>query len=96
MLTLAAALLLLVPDDADLFEKRIRPVLHATCIPCHGPEKAKAGLRLDSRGALLRGGDSGPAVKVGDPEASLLLKAIRQIDPDVAMPPKKEIGRAHV
>jgi len=89
MLTLAAALLLLVPDDADLFEKRIRPVLYASCIPCHGPEKTKAGLRLDSRAGLLHGGDSGPAIKVGDPEASLLLKAIRQIDPDLAMPPKK-------
>src|SRR5579862_1635228 len=89
MLTIAAVLLLLAPDDADLFEKRIRPVLHVSCIPCHGPEKTKAGLRLDSRSGLLRGGDSGPAVKVGDPEGSLLLKAIRQIDPDLAMPPKK-------
>src|SRR5438874_2394739 len=89
MLTLVAALLLTSPDDAELFEKRIRPVLHASCLPCHGPEKTKAGLRLDSRGALLRGGDSGPAIKVGDPDASLLLKAIRQTDPDLAMPPKK-------
>jgi len=89
MLTLAAALLLLAPDDAELFEKKIRPLLHASCIPCHGPDKSKAGLRLDSRGALLRGGDSGPAIKPGDPEGSLLLKAIRQGDPDLAMPPKK-------
>ncbi|HLY75757.1 MAG TPA: c-type cytochrome domain-containing protein, partial [Planctomycetota bacterium] len=89
MLTLVAALLVLAPDDADLFEKRIRPVLHASCIPCHGPEKIKAGLRLDSRIGLLRGGDSGAAIKVGDPEGSLLIKAIRQIDPDLSMPPKK-------
>ncbi|HEV3028690.1 MAG TPA: DUF1549 domain-containing protein, partial [Planctomycetota bacterium] len=89
MLTIAAALLLLAPDDAELFEKKIRPVLHASCIPCHGPDKSKAGLRLDSRSALLHGGDSGPAIKAGDPEGSLLLKAIRQVDPDLAMPPKK-------
>jgi hypothetical protein len=89
MLALLAALALAAPDDAELFEKKIRPALVASCLPCHGPDKAKAGLRLDSRGALLRGGDSGPAVKVGDPEGSLLLKAIRQTDPDLAMPPKK-------
>src|SRR3982751_702693 len=89
MLTLAIALLLTLPEDPDHFEKKIRPILHASCIPCHGPEKIKAGLRLDSRSALLHGGDSGPAIKVGDPDASLLTKAIRQIDPDLAMPPKK-------
>jgi hypothetical protein len=89
LMTLAATLLLLAQDDADFFEKKIRPVLHASCIPCHGPDKAKAGLRVDSRRALLHGGDAGPAIKAGDPEASLLLKAIRQTDPDLAMPPKK-------
>ena len=51
MLTLAASLLLLAQEDVDLFEKRIRPVLHASCIPCHGPDKVKAGLRVDSRTA---------------------------------------------
>ncbi len=89
MLSLIAALLLTLPEDPDHFEKKIRPLLHASCIPCHGPEKTKAGLRLDSRAALLHGGDSGPAIKVGDPDASLLMKAIRQVDPDLAMPPKK-------
>ena len=89
MIGLAASLILLAQEDVDLFEKKIRPVLHATCLPCHGPEKSKAGLRLDSRGALLHGGDSGPALKAGDPDGSLLLKAIRQTDPELAMPPKK-------
>lgn len=89
MLTLFAALALLAPEDAELFEKKIRPILVTSCIPCHGPEKAKAGLRLDSRSALLRGGDSGPAIRPGKPESSLLLKAIRQTDPDLSMPPAK-------
>ena len=89
MLTLVASLVLLAQEDVDLFEKRIRPVLHASCIPCHGPDKTKAGLRLDSRSALLHGGDSGPALKIGDPDGSLLMKAIRHLDPDLAMPPKK-------
>jgi hypothetical protein len=89
LITIAATLLLLAQDEADFFEKKIRPVLHASCVPCHGPDKAKAGLRVDSRRALLHGGDAGPAIKEGEPEASLLLKAIRQTDPDLAMPPKK-------
>jgi hypothetical protein len=89
MLTLVASLILLAQDDVDLFEKKIRPVLHTGCLPCHGPDKTKAGLRLDSRSALLHGGDSGPAIKVGDPDGSLLIKAIRHADPDLAMPPKK-------
>src|SRR5262245_48481170 len=89
MLGLAASLILLAQEDVEFFEKKIRPVLYASCLPCHGPDKTKAGLRLDSRETLLRGGDSGPAVKIGDPEGSLLIKAIRQKDPDLAMPPKK-------
>jgi hypothetical protein len=76
-------------EAVDFFEKKIRPVLHAQCLPCHGPDKQKAGLRLDSRRAILRGGDSGPALVPGDPEKSLLLKAVRQTDPDLAMPPPK-------
>jgi hypothetical protein len=76
-------------EAVDFFERRIRPVLHAQCLPCHGPEKQKAGLRLDSGPALLRGGDSGPALVPGDPERSRLLRAVRQTDPDLVMPPPK-------
>jgi hypothetical protein len=73
----------------ELFEKKIRPLLHAQCLKCHGPEKQKAGLRLDSRNALLKGGDSGPALVPGNAEKSLLLKALRQTDADLLMPPPK-------
>lgn len=73
----------------DFFEKRIRPVLHDRCYSCHGPEKRKAGLRVDSRPGLLAGGDSGPAILPGFPEKSLLLKAIRQTDGEFLMPPPK-------
>ena len=76
-------------ETVDFFEKRIRPVLHAHCLPCHGPEKQKGGLRLDSRAALLKGGDTGPAVVPGDPGKSLLLGAIRQTEGDLVMPPRK-------
>src|SRR5262249_61577468 len=48
------------PDAAQLefFEKQVRPLLAENCFQCHGPEKQKGGLRLDSRTAVLNGGDS--------------------------------------
>lgn len=75
---------------AEFFEKRIRPVLVEHCYKCHSLEsgKDKGGLRVDSREALVHGGGSGPAVVPGDPAKSLLLAAIKQGDPDTAMPPK--------
>jgi mono/diheme cytochrome c family protein len=73
----------------DFFEARVRPVLVEHCQSCHGPEKQKADLRLDSRAFVLKGGESGPAIVPGNPEASLLLKAVSHADPDLAMPPKK-------
>jgi hypothetical protein len=71
-------LALWLPDlaAADLFEERIRPVLVGQCLRCHGPEKQKGGLRVDSRKALLQGGDSDPVVVPGQPDQSLLLKAV--------------------
>lgn len=73
------------------FESKIRPVLVEHCHECHSIEsgKAKGGLRLDDREAVLRGGDSGPALVPGKPEESLLLAAIRHTDPDLEMPPRK-------
>jgi hypothetical protein len=81
------------PVDAEFFEKKVRPVLLAHCVGCHGPEKQKGGLRLDSRAAVLKGGDTGPAVNVTDPAKSLLLQMIRY-DGDVKMPPKGRLAGA--
>ena len=64
-------------------------MLFEQCVQCHGPEKQKGGLRVDSREALLKGGESGVAVVVGNPGESLLLKAVRQEDQDLQMPPLK-------
>jgi hypothetical protein len=72
----------------EFFEKRIRPVLVEHCYACHAvdAQRLRGGLQLDSREALLRGGDSGPVVVPGKPEASLLLEALRyetyQMPPD--------------
>ncbi len=86
-----------VASDADLafFEKNIRPVLIKSCYECHSAEsdKVKAGLALDARAALLKGGDSGAAVVLGKPEESLLIKSLRHEDPDLQMPPEKHGGR---
>lgn len=79
-------------SDVAHFESKIRPVLIESCYECHSVEsgKAKGGLRLDDREAVLRGGDSGPALVPGKPEESLLLAAIRHSDPDLEMPPRKD------
>lgn len=71
------------------FEQEIRPVLVAECLKCHGPKKQKGGLRLDSRAAILKGGDSGPALEPGKPEASLLISALRYTD--LEMPPENPL-----
>src|SRR3954465_3931160 len=79
-------------NGVEFFEKRIRPLLSEHCYKCHSAqsEKLKGGLRLDARELLLKGGDSGPAVVPGEPEKSLLIKAIGYTDPDLQMPPKNE------
>ena len=80
--------------DAEYFETRIRPLFAEHCNECHagGPKKEKGGLRIDTREALLAGGDSGPAIVPGDPEASLLVKVLHYADPDMAMPPKGKLA----
>ena len=80
------------PAGDEFFEKRIRPVFVEHCAKCHSAdaEKVKGGLRLDSREAILKGGDSGAAIIPGDPEQSPLIKAVRWVDKDLQMPPNKD------
>src|SRR5690349_8783385 len=61
------------PEQVRFFETRVRPILATHCQKCHGAKKQRGDLRLDSREAVLRGGDSGPAAVVGEPDRSLLL-----------------------
>jgi hypothetical protein len=79
----------LTPAEQD-FERRVRPILVEQCQSCHGPKKQMGGLRLDSREAILKGGDSGPALKTGDPDESRLIRAVRH-DGDLKMPPRKKL-----
>jgi hypothetical protein len=78
------------PDASRLFRDKIAPVLKAECYACHSGDakKVRGGLRLDSREAMLAGGDSGPAVVPGKVGESLLIQAIRH-EEGLAMPPKK-------
>lgn len=73
------------------FETQVRPVLATHCYECHGADKQKGGLRADHLKHLLQGGESGPALQPGDPEASLLVQAIRYEDSNLQMPPKKRL-----
>jgi len=72
------------------FPKEVLPVLERRCFDCHGPEKQKSGLRVDSRTALLKGGDFGAAIIPGDAAGSHLIEVIVSTDDDVKMPPKGE------
>ena len=86
------------PDGGShrFFEQNIRPLLAENCYKCHGPEKQKGDLRLDSRGHILGGGDSGPALTPGKAADSLLTIAVSYRDPDLQMPPKKRLSEKQV
>lgn len=74
------------PDPSAFFESRVRPLLVAKCQGCHGGKIAEAGLRLDSRPALLAGGQAGPVAIAGDVAHSRLIAAVRRTG-DLEMPP---------
>lgn len=92
----ALVVLLLAAPPAfadDSFEKRIRPLLVEKCIECHGEKTQKAGLRLDSRAAILKGGESGPAAVSGKPKESRMISAV-EYHGELKMPPKKKLPEA--
>ncbi len=72
------------------YEKDVAPLLKASCVRCHGSERPKAHLRLDSKEAILKGGDDGKIVVPGDSKKSLMVAAAAQVNEDVAMPPKRK------
>ncbi|MGY8769129.1 MAG: PSD1 and planctomycete cytochrome C domain-containing protein [Pirellulales bacterium] len=78
-------------DHGKMFYEVINPLLKTKCISCHGPVKQEGNLRLDSLAAVIQGGDSGPAIKRGDANNSLILQAIRHLDGVSEMPPKENL-----
>ena len=82
-------------NSAEYFEATIRPILAANCYDCH-TDGRMGGLRLDSRGAMLQGGKSGPAIVPGDPDKSLLIAAVRQTGDTLKMPKGGRLKREDV
>ncbi|MDX1945576.1 MAG: c-type cytochrome domain-containing protein [Pirellulaceae bacterium] len=87
MLTLAATAR--GDEAADLFEKKVRPLLARKCFDCHSAKahELKGNLKLDTLDDILKGGATGPAILPGDVENSFLLRAIRYQEDDYQMPP---------
>ncbi len=82
------------PADIEFFEKEVRPLLRTNCQGCHSVNGLNSGLALDSREAIIKGGNRGPAATPGD-AASLLLQAVRQ-DGGLKMPPKRKLAPEEV
>lgn len=76
-------------DKKDVsFDKDIKPIFEKSCVKCHGAEKQKGKLRLDSLAAALKGGENGKCVLPGDSAKSSLVHSVARLDPDSAMPPE--------
>jgi len=82
-------------EREDHFERHVRPLFIERCHKCHAGDEAKGGLRLDSRTAALKGGDTGAAIVAGKPEESLLLQAVRH-ENGLEMPPDGKLTAAQV
>lgn len=76
------------------FEKDIAPIFKDSCVRCHGAERPRAQLRLDTLEGVLKGSKDGTIVATGDSAHSLLVKSVSQLDPETAMPPKPRNRRA--
>jgi len=82
----------LTPEQKQFFEAKVRPIFSDHCYKCHSSadNKTKGGLTLDTREGLLKGGQDGVIVVAGNPDQSVIIKAVRYTDPDLQMPPKGE------
>ncbi|MFM8583487.1 MAG: c-type cytochrome domain-containing protein, partial [Planctomycetaceae bacterium] len=81
------------PAGQALYQSQVRPLLNSRCVACHGALKQSGGLRLDTATLTRQGGDSGPAIDLGEPRASLLLEKIALAtaeDSEGRMPPEGE------
>ncbi len=90
----AAAPAPISPHQIEFFETRVRPILAGTCQKCHGVEKQKGGLRLDSRESALKGGDSGAAVVPGNPAQSPMIDAVNYRG--LEMPPTGKLNQREI
>ena len=84
-------------EGIEFFETNVRPLLVARCYKCHSheAENLRGGLLLDTREGWVAGGDSGPTIVPGDPDASLLVKVVRYKD-DMQMPPDGKLPEREI
>jgi hypothetical protein len=75
------------------YQTDVRPVFEASCVRCHGGEKPKAGLRLDTLAGVLQGSKDGKVITSGNSEKSQLVIAVARLDPETAMPPTPKPGQ---
>ncbi len=100
VLVMLVSVMIMASAKADeelvsFFEREVRPVFVERCQECHGQTKQANGLRVDSRAALIRGGDSGAAIIPGDAQHSLLARAIGHLD-ELQMPPQAELTKREI
>src|SRR5881227_894627 len=86
------------PEDIAFFETKVRPVLAGHCYQCHSDnaKKLKGGLKLDSREAVLKGGETGAVIVPGHSEQSRLIEAVGYVNVDLQMPPKAKLTDAQI
>ena len=94
-LSAVAAAAAAAQNEAEFFERNIRPVLVEKCSACHGERLQTAGLNLATAAGFLKGGESGPVFLPGDPEGSPLLDAIRYEGP-IKMPPTGRLSAEEI
>ncbi len=95
-LALAAAVLAAqTPDPVEFYKGRIAPLLEAKCAGCHG-QAAMGGLRLDSREAVMKGGQSGPAISPGAAAQSLLIRVVSHTHENIKMPPGGKLSGGEI
>ncbi len=85
-------------DQIEFFESKVRPLLISNCGGCHSETsgRLRGGLSLDSRERMISGGDSGAVIVPGDPDASLLIIAVRYHEPEYEMPPRGPLTTSEV
>lgn len=83
-------------EHLEFFENQVRPLLIQHCYECHAGEENNGGLLLDSRGGMIRGGDSGTSVVPGEPSKSLLIEAAVYKNEDLQMPPSGQLADADI
>jgi len=78
-------------DERKLFEEAVVPILSAKCVSCHGEDRDKGDLRLDTFDFIMKGGSEGPAVVAGNlADSTLHQRIVLPLDDSDKMPPEDE------